>query len=270
MGKNQKTIDSFKSKHLYDAKYFLEKVDGYHEFKDFDGSFEKLFPRMKRNVEIINLKHGEILLDVGCGRGEIVLYYRKLGFNAYGIDYSEDAIKLAKQKQNEMNIKGEIFYSAPFQDLPKIFPCEYFDVIYASEFIEHISEDEFVTFLDISYELLKRGGRIILFTHPNTLYRKIGYPIRRFYNLIFKFRILPKIMPDQLDPHYMFYHINEQNYYKLKKRIEKKFVDINIQYDTLYKNMPLLKRTILSFPLIRHIFNTDILVVARKPKWIFS
>ena len=42
-------------------------------------------------------KH-ELLLDFGCGTGAAVNYYNKLGFEAFGMDSSDSAIKAAKLK----------------------------------------------------------------------------------------------------------------------------------------------------------------------------
>jgi len=41
-------------------------------------------------------KPGKII-DVGCGRGFYLLGFKKLNYQAYGVDADEDAIKFAKK-----------------------------------------------------------------------------------------------------------------------------------------------------------------------------
>ena len=37
------------------------------------------------------------LLDIGCGEGVFVNYAQKCGFDAYGVDFSKEAIQLGQR-----------------------------------------------------------------------------------------------------------------------------------------------------------------------------
>jgi cyclopropane fatty-acyl-phospholipid synthase-like methyltransferase len=43
------------------------------------------------------VKPGMQVLDVGCGRGEILRHVTKLGAHAFGVDYAEVAVKLSRE-----------------------------------------------------------------------------------------------------------------------------------------------------------------------------
>ena len=47
-------------------------------------------------MSMVALKDGGNILDLGCGRGEIAYQGAKHGFKAVGLDYSAEAIALAK------------------------------------------------------------------------------------------------------------------------------------------------------------------------------
>ena len=62
------------------------------------------------------------VLDVGCGSGYSVNYLSQQGFDATGIDASEEIIEIGKKKYKNVNIK--------VMDANKIdFPNDYFDLI---------------------------------------------------------------------------------------------------------------------------------------------
>ncbi len=65
-----------------------------------------LRPRVLYSLKIAKLVSGMRVLDVGCGRGEIVLHCARHGIDAVGVDYSTEAISIAEKakaahKENE-------------------------------------------------------------------------------------------------------------------------------------------------------------------------
>jgi len=257
----RRNIRSLDVINIYDSNYFLNTVDGYVEFNDFNGEFSRLFRRYQMNINLIDLTTTDKYLEFGCGRGEIVIYHTLRGGYGVGVDFSSDAIQLARQKAQELGCNCR-FINCSFADVPEE---EVFDKIIASEFIEHISVDEGRAFLRKAYNLLKPGGKLLIYTHPNTLQRRYGYNLLRIYKLIFGRKLLPKHQPDTTGEHYLSYHLNEQNYITLNKLLkESPFEKYKILYtDDNFSDKGLIGKIIKGMAL-RHLFCTGLTVVAEK------
>src|SRR3990172_7589127 len=80
---------------LYTEEYFLHACEGYVEFSETQG--ERLSRRLSAAFEVAAVTPGMRVLDVGCGRGEIVRHCAELGADAYGIDYAPVALDLARR-----------------------------------------------------------------------------------------------------------------------------------------------------------------------------
>ena len=52
--------------------------------------------RIERVLHYLNPQKGEKILDVGCGVGTFAFHSAKHGAFGYGIDYSQESIKMAK------------------------------------------------------------------------------------------------------------------------------------------------------------------------------
>lgn len=204
-------------------------------------------------------------LEIGCGRGKICIFHSKNGGRAKGVDYSTAAIALAQRKARELAVNPS-FHVLPFSAIVEK-NCTY-DRILASEFIEHISQSEGEQFFKIVYAALKPQGKLLIYTMPNTLQRKFGYPIVKIL-AFFRGISLPKQQEDTLSEHYLKYHLNEQSYFKLRKSVQSagfgKFVigyDFNAEIGkTKFRRFfwGLIKQSPL-----RHIFLTDLFLLAEK------
>ena len=252
-------MKSIDVRYIYNAEYFLGSVDGHREFSDFDADYDALFDRYKRNVDALDLKPIDKYLEIGCGRGEIVMYHAKKGGEGLGVDYSKDAISLALKKKKRLGLQCD-FQVSSFSEI-KI--GRKWDKILASEFIEHISEEEGWCFFEKAYELLSPGGKLVVFTYPNRLQRIFGYPLRRFYYLIVKQKILPKLQDDMLHEHFHKFHLNEQSIISLAKFA--KTTGFKIEYIG-YDNPA--SKTVLGYIIdvtpLKHIFRNNLLLVAIK------
>lgn len=95
---HKRPLRSTDTRDVYQQEYFLQRVDGYDQFVQFDGTPQTLFDRARRNLELLDVHPGEYVLDLGCGRGEVAIAAGFLGAIAVGCDFSHDAIVLAQQK----------------------------------------------------------------------------------------------------------------------------------------------------------------------------
>ncbi len=71
---------------LYDEQYFLHVCEGHQEFRSSEGEY--LSKRLAEALAVAGIAPGMRVLDVGCGRGEILRNTIALGARAYGIDYA--------------------------------------------------------------------------------------------------------------------------------------------------------------------------------------
>ncbi|MCR4307705.1 MAG: class I SAM-dependent methyltransferase [Candidatus Berkelbacteria bacterium] len=97
-------------------------------------------------------------LDIACGSGTFLYYLKSNGYqDLTGIDISPEQVFLAKQVCEDVH-EGDTmqFLSAGHK----------YDLITIFSFIEHLTRDEAVRFLDAVYEALNPEGRLIIIT-PN-------------------------------------------------------------------------------------------------------
>jgi cyclopropane fatty-acyl-phospholipid synthase-like methyltransferase len=257
MDKNK--ITSKDVMHLYTESYFLNDATGHDEFRDFDGNPEHILEKFRKIIGFLDLHTSDTLLDIGCGRGEIVILHTLNGGDATGVDFSSEAIKLAQEKAKKLNADCKFIISS-FDNIEE--ETKY-DRIVSNDFIEHISADEGYLFFKKCFNLLKPGGRLVVYTYPNTIRRKYGYKMIRLFSII-KMSPLPKREPDTISQHYKHYHLNEQSYFSLRKMaINGKFRKIRVDYIDQSIKESLLKSILIHTPL-RHLFSKGLILIAEK------
>tara|TARA_Y100000816_G_scaffold289893_1_gene277345 strand:- start:1267 stop:1935 length:669 start_codon:yes stop_codon:yes gene_type:complete len=121
---------------------------------------ENLVPRTnypqllaKRLIDKYQIKKGNHILEVGCGRGEVLCGFKLFGNNCYGLDQSNAFQKnLEDEGINFIMHKVDKNIKLPFDD-------ETFDIVYTKSFLEHISDPE-PLILEFK-RILKTGGKMI-------------------------------------------------------------------------------------------------------------
>lgn len=101
---------------------------------------------------------GKKLIDLGCGDGTDLKYYKNLGAEIYGADASEELISLAKQNNPEAIIENSLFEKLPFED-------NFFDVV-VSKYAIQTSREITPILKEIDRVLKSDGILIYLVTHP--------------------------------------------------------------------------------------------------------
>ena len=76
-------------------------------------------------IERFNLRTGDILLDLGCGKGLHASLLASEGLQVCGIEPSRDGIKGAIDRRSDA-----IFICAGASELSKYFDKQYFDMIF--------------------------------------------------------------------------------------------------------------------------------------------
>lgn len=149
-------------KTLYDKAY-------YKASKDFQLKSE----RIEVFVEEILKYHPKSVLDVGCGLGALVHKLNKIGIPSIGVDFASDL-------KDYYWGKSEYFEVADARSLP--FEDKVFDVVFSSDFFEHIDEE----YIDqVASEMKRVGKSIITYVAEDTN----GKPLNRhqkIYHVTYK------------------------------------------------------------------------------------
>ncbi|WKZ20188.1 MAG: methyltransferase domain-containing protein [Candidatus Jettenia sp. CY-1] len=131
--------------------------------------------RINEVIGYLGLKEGETVLDAGCGTGRLIPFlHNKVGKNGhvYGIDFSQEMLRIAKQKYPNENIS---FIKADITQIP--LPSESIDRIICFCTFPHI--DNKMLALTEFFRVLKSSGILVICNlmgskELNTLHRKIG------------------------------------------------------------------------------------------------
>lgn len=162
---------------VYTEQYFLTACEGYDEFLASEGAH--LSRRLSQAFAVAAVTPGMKVLDVGCGRGEILRHCAELGADAYGIDYAPVAVSLAQKViANEKQAPGKTGVAqADAKILP--FPNEFFDRALLFDVVEHLHPWELERAYAEGVRVLKPGGMLVIHTAPNRWYDAYAYPVVR-------------------------------------------------------------------------------------------
>ena len=151
-------------KDKYTKQYFLGSIDkktnkiyGVTGFENFKHQrVDKRYVKFLRNLNL----HGKVVLDIGCGRGEVVNYCAKRGAKrVVGIDFSKDAIGIASEFNRDNSNVELIEMEAIDINFKNVF-----DVVFMLDVIEHIPDEEMQVIYPKVYSALKKNGMLILHT----------------------------------------------------------------------------------------------------------
>ncbi len=206
-------------KALYDKYYFTNCVGSKELAEQFFKTKGLRTTRYtKLPIKLANVQKGDRVLDVGCGRGEIVFQTANLGGVCTGIDFSKDAIEIAQSIRNEHSeeIKNRTNFICCNAERMS-FPDNTFDKIFLLDVVEHVSKDELLNILAEIRRILKKDGRLIIHSTPNIWSRTYGYWIQTIicFPINGKIPVHPFVVALQKNPYY-FQHINEQSILSLK------------------------------------------------------
>jgi len=99
------------------------------------------------------------IADVGCGIGYAVAMLLQAGYpHVEGVDLSDEQVQVAVRRGLPVRQGDAFAYLAGRR--------ETLDAILALDFVEHLSRDELMEFLDLVRDALRPGGRLIVKT-PN-------------------------------------------------------------------------------------------------------
>ncbi len=246
MDNNQPSV----SPDQYDETYFLNACEGYEEFIASEGTH--LSRRLNQAFEVADVASGMRVLDIGCGRGEVLWHCAQRGAQAYGIDYAPVAVQMARKATlSDSELKSAVaVYLADAKVLP--FPDRSFDRALMFDLVEHLHPWELDQALAETKRILRPDGKLIIHTAPNVWYDRYAYPmVRLVRTLMGEGKRYPKdpraIIPANLDV-----HVNEQSALSLWRVLRRAGFRAEVWLDTPPQN----RREGLLFRAVRHaLFN---------------
>lgn len=148
----------------YDQGYYLESCGGVEFFKRFGA--EVLKPQMALAFKEARVEAGMRVLDVGCGRGELLLHVRRAGAFGTGVDYSPQALSLARETSKAPVALCDA-KALPFKD-------KTFDRIFLLGIVDHLHDWELEKLFAELGRVLAEGGSVLAQTCTNRRYYKRG------------------------------------------------------------------------------------------------
>ena len=253
---------------LYTEEYFLTACEGYDVFIESEG--QHLSRRLHDAFAVANVEPGMRLLDVGCGRGEILRHCMQLGVEAYGMDYAEAATGMTLEviaAQQSTGIKAGVCRS----DAKKLpFPTGYFDRVLMFDVVEHLYPWELHEAMLEVRRVLKDDGRFIIHTAPNRWYDKYAYPwVRRFRTLLGQGDKYP-VDPRAITPVNQHVHVNEQDMRSMAHALQDAGFKSKVWLDSPPQNrqeniiMAGLHYLAFDVPPFRWFFEREVFAVAEK------
>lgn len=158
----------------YTEEYFRTSVEGHAEFAASGG--RRLSPRMRRALALAAPRPGQRVLDIACGRGEIVLNAALRGAYGVGIDYAAGALNVARGPVCGAAMAGARSALARMDATRLAFRDASFDAALMLDFVEHVHQPDLEGSLREVARALKPGGRLIIHTSPNRLFEDAVYP----------------------------------------------------------------------------------------------
>lgn len=135
---------------LYNYKYYKVSM-----------GFQTKRPILDKFVSLIKELKPTRVLDVGCGIGTLVKRLNSEGIQAIGIDFSDALEEFWGDDDN--------FFQMDATQID--FPDKSFDVVFSSDFFEHIAEEDIDK---VTSEMKRVGKKIIAFVADDT-----GGPLHR-------------------------------------------------------------------------------------------
>ena len=164
----------------YDEDYYLNLCLGYEEWRASGGAeMAGVYPGV---LDRAALRAGELLVDIGAGRGELVAAAAERGARAVGIEYSPAAIELARRTLTAHGDPPEArVLLADARALP--LADSEANLVTMIDVIEHLSATEQTRVLQEARRVLVPGGRILIHTLPNRLIYDVTYRLQRAIRL---------------------------------------------------------------------------------------
>ncbi|MEA2124559.1 MAG: hypothetical protein QOI80_1341 [Solirubrobacteraceae bacterium] len=210
------------SPEVYTEDYYRHHCGPHEDWSDREGAELSLYYRGVIAYRV-GLRHGERLVDLGAGRGELLAAALHAGAaSAVGVEYSAAAIALAEQTLRAQGVadRARILHG----DVRATgLPAGEADVVTLLDVVEHLAPAELDDALREARRLLAPGGRLVVHTLPNRLIYDVTYRVQRLAHPRW-----PRNPRHELE---LQMHINEQTRGSLRRAVARAgFADVRVDY----------------------------------------
>ncbi len=266
MAKRQQPVSAA----LYTEEYFRTACEGYDEFNTSEG--EHLSRRLSAAFHLAEVVPGMNVLDVGCGRGEILRHCANLGANAFGVDYAPVAVQMSQQVLNALGDHTPGHGGVGLADAKKLpFPDEFFDRVLLFDVVEHLHPWELHDALLEVRRVLRPDGRLVVHTAPNVWYDRYAYPVVRIFRMLTgdgaNYPANPRQFLVDVNEHV---HVNEQSLWSMYRTLARAGFGATVWLDSPPQNrsenpaLALLRRLAFDTVPLRWFFQREVFAVAHK------
>ena len=219
---------------VYTDQYYLTNCHGYEDFVATGG--HEVGPRFRKALQLAGDLSGKRVLDIGCGRGELVLQSAMRGADAWGIDYAPVAVEISSGATARADAAARERTHIEQMDVKAMqFDDASFDVVFMMDVVEHLYPHELARAFDEIARVMRPGGLLVLHTSPNKVFEEKVYPnwsrhvnrvaldLSKRFNFEDKFLFNEFMLPDKREfPRNRWeraMHINEQTMGGLRRQL---------------------------------------------------
>jgi len=170
--------------------YGYEDTSHNASYCDFENIFrgDEEFIKNKLHAYDSFFHTGELILEIGCGRGEFLELLEEKQISYVGVDLDDSMIKRCREKGMTSVVRED------FEVYLKGIDTGTFDGIFSAQFIEHIEPEKVSVFFKQCHAALKPGGVLVAETvnpycieafrtfHVDLSHHKVLYPEVLLYN----------------------------------------------------------------------------------------
>ncbi|MBI3192851.1 MAG: class I SAM-dependent methyltransferase [Ignavibacteriae bacterium] len=168
----QPTADEFKQ--MYSHEYFEGDFRCGHAGSYFDDAVTESLEDNSLLQRFRKLKPAGKFLEVGCAGGAFLNAAKKVGYEVYGVEFSNDAAELARTKYGLEVVVGDVHDAK--------FPDNMFDVIFLGDVLEHLP-NPLASVKELHRILAPKG--VVIFecpTQTNTIFSRVGFLLYSMLN----------------------------------------------------------------------------------------
>ena len=199
----------------YDESYFLDCCGGHDEWQQSGGAAGA--PVYAVSLDRAQLRPGEVVVDIGTGRGELLAdAVAKGASRAIGIEYAQAAVNLARKTLDVRGVtdRAEVLLAdarrIPLEDATA-------DLVTMLDVVEHLAPAELDASLREAHRILQPGGRILIHTFPSRTVYDVTYRLQRALHPTRR-RTWPRDPRNEFE-HRM--HVNEQTVTALRRSLRR-------------------------------------------------